>query len=149
MGAAFRSEGGSALGWQAKGGYRLLPTFSTSLFYWKSSSGADISSGGSQFSNSFSVSSFGAEALYRFAGSFWSLGLKAGFMKKSAEASVSGVAGDAKVTDSHTSAMLAPTTTYEIPLGRISVGAEGSYFYSLSDSVPKAVSLMAMIRYLF
>ncbi|MFL5813090.1 MAG: hypothetical protein ACJ763_05890 [Bdellovibrionia bacterium] len=142
LGPAIRSVDGTAMGFELKGGYRVLPTLVTSLYYWRVSSGADISGSGTSLSTSDSMSSFGAEALYAFPGSNWSAGAKLGMSKNSKDGSASSETSTVSLSDSHSSLTVSPTVVYEIPVSFMVVGAEASYFYSLSSSVPKALSLM-------
>jgi hypothetical protein len=137
------------MGFEVKGGLRVAPTLMTSLYYWRVSSGADISGSGSSLSTSDSLSSFGAEALYAFPGSGWSAGAKLGITKNSKEGSASSGTSTVDLSDSHSSLSLSPTVVYEIPVSFMVVGAEASYFYSLSSSVPKALSLMVEGKFRF
>lgn len=151
LGPAIRSQGGTALGFEIKGGYRFLPMLATNLYYWRVSSGADVTDSGSSISSSSALSGFGGEALYGFAGSNWSVGGKLGLMKNSISGTATGPDGSSvKVDGSSSSLAIAPTVIYELPLGTyFSVGGEAAYFFTLSSSVPKALSLMAVGRVRF
>jgi hypothetical protein len=152
LGPAIRSEDGTALGFELKGGYRFLPTIETHLYYWRVNSGADLSGSGTTVSSSETLSSLGAEALYAFPGSNWSAGAKLGYMKNSKDgtASTSGTSADTiTLSESKTALVVAPTVVYEVPLSFMLVGGEAAYFYSLSSSVPKALSLMVEGRVRF
>jgi hypothetical protein len=149
LGPAVRSEGGTALGFEVKGGYRFLQKVATNLYYWRVSSSADISGGGSTISSSSALSSFGLEALYGFPASNWSAGAKLGLMKASKDGTASDGLSTIAVSDSASSFAIAPTVVYEVPVSFMLVGAEASYFYSLSSSVPKALSMMVEGRVRF
>jgi hypothetical protein len=142
LGPAIRSVDGTAMGFEIKGGYRFLPVLMTSLYYWRVSSGADISGSGTSLSTSDAMTSLGAEALYAFLGTNWSAGAKLGMTKNSKDGSASSGTSIVNLSDSHSSLTLSPTVVYEIPVSFMVVGAEASYFYSFSSSVPKALSLM-------
>lgn len=142
LGPAIRSVDGTAIGFQFKGGYRVLPALVTSFYYWRVSSGADISGSGTSISTSDSLSSIGGEALYAFPGSNWSAGAKLGMTKNSKDGSAKSETSTVDLSDSRSSLTISPTVVYEIPVSFMVVGAEASYFYSLSSSVPKALSLM-------
>jgi hypothetical protein len=155
LGPAIRSEDGTALGFELKGGYRFLPTIETQLYYWRVNSGADLSGGDTSVSATETLSSFGAEALYAFPGSNWSAGAKLGFAKnskdgKASSSAANGASGNTiTLSESKTSLVVTPTVVYEVPLSFMLVGGEAAYFYSLSSSVPKALSLMVEGRVRF
>lgn len=149
LGPAIRSVDGTAIGFQLKGGFRVLPTLITSLYYWRVSSGADISGSGTSISTSDTLSSFGAEALYAFPGSNWSAGAKLGMSKNSKDGTASSGLSTVNLSDSHSALTVSPTLVYEIPVSFMVVGGEASYFYSLSSSVPKALSLMVEGKFRF
>jgi hypothetical protein len=142
LGPAIRSSDGTAMGFEIKGGFRVAPTLIANLYYWRVSSGADISGSDTSLSTSDSLTSFGAEALYAFPGSNWSAGAKLGMSKNSKDGTADSGTSTVSLSDSHSSLSISPTLVYEIPVSFMLVGGEASYFYSLSSSVPKALSLM-------
>ncbi len=149
LGPAIRSTDGTALGFQLKAGHRFLPNLATSLYYWRVSSGADLSGSSSTISSSDSLSSFGGEALYAFPASNWSAGAKLGLAKNSTEGSATSNGTNISISESHSSLAISPTVVYEIPVSFLLVGGEAAYIFPLSGSVPKALSLMAEARVRF
>jgi hypothetical protein len=149
LGPAIRSTDGTALGFELKGGYRFLPNVATNLYFWRVSSGANLSGADATVSANEALSSFGAEALYAFPGSNWSAGAKLGLIKGSKEGNATSGSTTVALNESKSSIAISPTVVYEIPVSFMVVGAEAAYFYSLSSSVPKALSLMIEGRFRF
>lgn len=149
LGPAIRSVDGTAMGFELKGGYRFLPAVLTNLYYWRVSSGSDLSNSSGAISASDSLSSFGAEVLYPFLGTNWSAGAKLGLVKNSTDGSATSNGSTISISDHPSSFAIAPTLVYEIPVSFLLVGGEAAYFYTLSSSVPKALSLMAEARVRF
>lgn len=149
LGPAIRSVDGTAMGFEVKGGYRFLQNVSTNLYYWRVSSGSDLSGSNATISASDSLSSFGAEALYAFPGTNWSAGAKLGLVKNSTDGNATSNGTTVALSENQSSFAVAPTLLYEIPVSFLLVGGEAAYFYTLSSSVPKALSLMAEARVRF
>lgn len=144
---------GNNLGYEAKLGARLFPGLSTSLYYWRFTSGATVTSADSNttINSSNALSAFGFEVLYNVQGTFWWLGGKFADMRASGTASGNDTidGNSLNATNSNSCLGWAPTAIFEIPMGNFAVGAEAAYFVSLSGSVPRALSTLAMIRLRF
>lgn len=152
VGPAFEGNNfGNNLGYEAKLGARLIPGLSANVFYWRFTSGANVTSADSNttINSSNALSAFGFEMLYNVPQTFWWIGGKLADMKASGQASGNNTldGNSLSASNSNSSLAWAPTATFEVPMGSsFTVGAEAAYFFTLNGTVPRALSSLVMLR---
>jgi hypothetical protein len=150
LGFAIPTGASAAVVYGAQATYRLLERINLGVFFTRYSVGLRTSGGGGTASidASTATTSWGGQALYQIDTDIAG-GLKAGLLKTSPDVNAAGTTGSVSFTDGNTGFFFAPTLAYDHMMGRYSLGADLSYTYSLSSSVPKSLNLCATAKLWF
>lgn len=127
----------------------VTPTISAVAMYQKTSQSLALAGTASSFDVSRDLSLMGGGAIYQFNPSI-SAGLKLGIAKtQSVAVATSGTSTISSATDG-SGLFLQPVVIYEkVISGGVTLAGELGYVHTLSDAVPRELTLLAAVKYWF
>ena len=153
FGLAFPNSSSSTFAWGLGLTHRFSPSFAMELEYQHYGAGVNAQSSTAQVQTDDGHSFFGIKPAYTFigGGGLWQAGLRLGRCWNSVTSTATDSTNSNSVTinDSHTNWFIGPSLSYELPVGAVTLGGEVNYIVGLGDLPPKALLLLATMKYWF
>lgn len=151
LGLAFPNTSSNAVSLGFGATYRMSPVIGMKFFYQGYGVTIDSKNGTNQVNSEASQGLIGLEGDYYFPGGpgQFHAGLKLGSASTTLKSTATDGTNTITIDSSHSNLFFAPTLGYDQPIGVFSLGGELSYILGLGDSPPKAILLLATLKFWF
>lgn len=153
FGIALPNTSSQTVAWGLELTRRFSASFGIELSLVNYGAGISIESGTAQVDANTSQSFIGVKPAYYFQGGagLWQLGMRMGTSSTSiTSTTVNSTSGTTTtIDDSHSNLFVGPSIAYDYPMGSVTIGGELCYLVGLGTLPPKALLLVAAIKYWF